>query len=231
MPGKPPKPDGARAVFLARLGLVLAFIPCCPATGLLGAFLGLFALRRLPPGAEHARHRRVAITAVIAGIAMSVLWLVLFDAARGAMLEQYETDMTKRVEDFLAVEAEPETLAKSWTARADARVPVEEMLALRSECTARWGAFERFSLVSFEGGGTLFRPRYDVAGLFHFEHATLSGVARLDVMPSPSRVIVPEFRLRSITIEDHEQGDLVLPAKPDEPVAATVPDAASSGSG
>lgn len=227
LPVNNPPPD--RVPKLAVVGLVLAFIPCCPMTALGGALLGLIALRRLPDPVANRRGRRVAITAVISGVALSCLWLFVLERARITQDEANERAMVASVGELFAADTDPVAAATAWSERIETRPRAEDVAAFLAECEIRYGALDRFSPLTRHHDGPMFGPFVELSGVFHFEKGRPLGVVSLDVMTIDVELdalavqLTPVFRFRSVTINDATLGDLHLPATENEPSEASDP--------
>lgn len=111
-PESPPAPPYSR---LAIAAFVVAVVPCCPLTGLLGFFLGLAALRRIA-AAPGLRGRQLATAAVFLGIVSTVVsayGIVRF--ARSAA-ERQDRALAEAVQSFVvaAQESRFDDARKAW---------------------------------------------------------------------------------------------------------------------
>jgi hypothetical protein len=201
---------------LAVTGLVIALVPCCPLTGLLGAVLGLLALRRIRlarAGPAARSGERLAMAAIVIGVASAMVWSVLTDQfVRGQEARQNEAmeHLVARVVEA-AVAGDAAAVLTAWSPTDAARPSEDAVLAFGAAAADRYGPLQRIAFISIARRGSFFAPEVDASGVFHFERESPLGTARLEMKPVPGS-ITPAFRMTSLTIEDRVRGDLTLGA-------------------
>jgi hypothetical protein len=200
---------------LAVVGLVLAIVPCCPFTGLIGAFLGVLALRRIRVAGGALGGRRVAIVAIIAGVASSIIWTIWFERLRGQLLEANEQAMTERITETVraAASADVASAARGWVSTPSTRPTDQQLEEFGEAISTRYGDFERVAIVSSTPRGSMFDPAWEVACIFHFSDAAPLGSALFETRIEPGRM-TPVFELARLVIEDRERGDLTIGEPP-----------------
>jgi hypothetical protein len=199
------------ASILAIVAVVLAAVPCCPFTGLIGAFLGVLALRRnRVSGGSHIA-RRLAVIAIVAGVGSSIVWTLWLERLRGQLLEANDEAMTQRIADTIhaAAQGDADAALDGWVDEVAKRPTPEAIMVFGEEMSARYGAFDRVAIVSAAPGGSMFDPIWEVACIFHFADASPLGSARFETSLVPGRM-TPRFELAHLEIESRERGDLVL---------------------
>jgi len=222
--GKPAGPRRAGPA-IAVIGLVVAVVPCCPFTGLIGAMLGVLALRVLrghvdPP--PPPIYRRLAIAAMIAGIVSALVWSTAFDWWRRG---QVETQQETMIEQMTAVIGGPDPGAggaaepgRLWpggaTAGGGTTPDDEEVREFRREVSTRYGDLDRVTIISTVHSGPFLNPVIEVACVFQFAGRSPLGSARFNLRVRPGGwKAVPV--LRALTLEDDDAGDLHLAATSD----------------
>jgi hypothetical protein len=220
MPHEPPEPDptpmpAPRMSRLAIVAMVLAVVPCCPLTGLLGSLLGLHALRRIRLAGGALGGRRLALAAVIVGAATAVVWAGLGEhvarlqeeAQTEALVAQIESAVRPIDPDDADAAARAEA---AWSTTGDGRPSDEERAAFRAAVAERYGRLERVSIVSLTQTASLAAPTAECAFSLHFrDRGMILGAARFEgEVRFP--LLVPIFRLTGLSIEDPEAGDLVI---------------------
>ncbi len=204
-PGAPP--SGLSAIAVGAL--VLALVPCCPLTALCGAFLGLFALRRIQRSGGRLRGARIAMSATIVGIVASFAWMYVFDRFAVNQIDAQESAVAEVVAGFVsAAQAGRADDALSLWSEEATPLTAEEVTAFGAEVTRRYGDVERFAVLSTARSGTFLAPEVEVAGIFRTAGDSPIGSARLRMVFGGG--LTPAFRPTQITIEDAVRGDLVL---------------------
>jgi hypothetical protein len=207
----PPSPSPRSPLAIAAL--VLALVPCCPPVSLLGAILGLVALRRIQLANGPPANRRLAIAAVLIGIGVSLFSGFLMNTAARSIDHRTTQMMVEHVEQAIreAAEGREHDALQRWSSAAQEQITAEDLREFGTATQSRHGRLQRFSITSQSRSGTLLQQRFDVAGLFIFERRKRTGAASFEVRPS-RRGLLPEIRMESLLIEDREHGNLRLPA-------------------
>jgi hypothetical protein len=220
---RPAAPRSARQPIpvLAVVAIVLAAVPCCPFTGLIGAFLGVLALRRTRVSGGSLVGRRLAVIAIIAGVGSAIVWTLWLERLRGQLMEANDEAMTARISETIrAVEqGDADGALDGWIDDAGRRPTTDAVAAFGEQASARYGTFGRVAIVSSTPGGSMLDPIWEVACIFHFTEASPLGSARFETSLVPGSM-TPRFELARLEIEDRERGDLVLgqvAAEPDSP--------------
>lgn len=224
-PDRPTAPTGSsgRLSALAVVALIVAAIPLCPLTGLLGAMLGVLALRRIRLANGRLGGRGVATLAIVIGVAFAFIWLAVLDGVIQKQREAQEAVMIGAVCAAMrsAQSGDPAGALQVWSGGDPDRPSGGEIVSFSEEAAGRYGAFDRFSMISASNRGSVWRPMVEIAGMFHFADEAPLGSASFVLEPPPGRVM-PVFRLTRLFIEDGQRGDLVLgtAAAEDDPTAA-----------
>jgi hypothetical protein len=217
---------GARAPLsiLAVIALVVAVVPLCPFTGLLGAFLGILALRRIRFSGGRLGGHRVALTAVIVGCAATFGWSMMLHYVIEAEQRAMQELMAERVALVINAVDEPSAAAaaEAWAEGAANRPSAESLRAFADAVRERYGPMDRFEIVSQANVGAFSRPQPEVAGVFHFQQQSRLGSARFTVSMTLG-ILGGKLYLNHLTIEDPELGDLTL-GEPSATSADTGPD-------
>lgn len=211
----PPGP-AVRTSPLAVVSLVLALMPCCPLVNVVGIVLGLAALRRIDLAGGRVGGRRMARAAVLAGGGMTILSMFMLRDFSRTMHQSYEAAMNGQVEAFVhaAVSGDVSAANQAWSNQPGERLQPDEIEAFGRELNSRYGPLKRFTIASSVTSGSLLTPRMDAAGIFVFENGQLTGSARFNLVAGTVSV-KPTFRIRSLRIDDAQQGDLMLPPASD----------------
>jgi hypothetical protein len=198
---------------LAIVGIVLAAVPCCPAVSLVGSILGMAALRRIQAANGSLGGRRLALWAVGIGFAVTfvstMLMIILvrqLDIANRAIITTQIAEVVNA-----ATDDQIDRAAKSWNNAANQTPTNTEFDQFGNEVSSRYGRLQRFTISSMATGGTFFEQQIEVAGVYIFQNAERPGSAVFDVQ-AKTNDLWPQFRLRTLMIEDRERGDLKLPS-------------------
>ena len=202
---------------MAVIAVILAFIPLCPPVNALGAVLGLISLRRIRESAGRLGGRRVALVATIAGIVLSILWIVLSQWFATLNEKQLQKDMGLAIDSFLhaAEEGKPGEAMTRWSVQ-DAKVSEDEITAFGAALEKRLGAFESVDIVLFEQatGGSLIDLNANCSTIiYRFKDGERNGSARFALKfnshPEHWWAMLP--LLEEIRIKTGEGEELVLP--------------------
>ena len=203
---------------LAIAALVLAVVPCCPAISLVGTVLGVAALRRIQAANGALAGRSIAKWAIGIGITLAILstmgMTILVQHAEQTNREIISTQIAEVIDSSRV--QQPDRAAKAWN-NASANTPTTaEFQRFGQEVAQRYGRLQRFSISSMTTGGSLFRQRIEVAGVYIFQNVERTGSAIFDVQPRAGD-LWPQFHLTALTIEDRDHGDLKLPPEASTP--------------
>jgi len=195
----------------ALAGLILAAVPCCPLTALIGAALGLFALRQIRLSGGTLGGRRVALAAVFVGTASALLWSTVFDRFARSQSEGEQRALTDQVERFMDAASSGRTQAAlgEWLREDPARPSPEHVRAFGRQVAERFGTYERLAIHARDRSGALVAPVVEVSGTFYFENGAMFGSVRFQGRVEPLR-LMPSFRMIRIVIEDKRHGNLAL---------------------
>ncbi|NNM26707.1 MAG: DUF4190 domain-containing protein [Phycisphaerales bacterium] len=205
----------SRTPALAITALVLALVPCCPLTGLVGAMLGFTAYRRAvreEAAGGQDRGRRLALAAMVIGGMGAVISTLTWNHLLLVTDEAQESMMTHQIRRIVAPEPDDDTaLAEVW--EDDAATPPEaERDAFADAVAARFGALDRITIVSTARTGSFFDPAIEAACVFHCERASPTGAVRFRVHARLGEPL--DFRIVKLTIDGGERGDLILGGTP-----------------
>lgn len=206
----PPAPEGGSSLSaLAVSALVVALVPCCPLTALIGAFLGLFAMRRIQRSGGRLRGNGIAMAAMVAGAVGAIVWAIAFERFALAQQDAQETAIAEQIGGILiaAQEGRPADVLAGWY--PDATTPTaEEIIEFGAEVTTRYGDVDRFAVLSAVRSGPLMSPEIVVAGIYRSASEEPIGSARFRMILGVQ--LTPTFKPMQIVIEDPDRGDLVL---------------------
>lgn len=208
----PTVPRRVRTSRLAVVALVLAAIPCCPMVSLAGALLGLAALRRIHAAGNALAGTRVAQWAVGVGFALTILSTALLTMLAHQFDDANRRVMTAQIAEVInaSTVGQVDRSAKSWNNIGSSTPAAAEFERFGHLVLNRYGRLQRFSISSTTVGGSLFQQHIEVAGVYIFQNAERPGSAVFEVHAGGVD-LWPQFRLRSLVIEDREKGDLKLP--------------------
>jgi hypothetical protein len=209
---------------LAVAGLIIAAIPLCPLTSLLGALLGIFALRGIRLSGGRLSGQGFALAAVVIGLTFAFIWMAVLDHFAQQQREIQEAMMVDAVAAVMRVPEnnDPARALQAWSTAAPDRPSGEEIARFAAEAADRYGRFDRFASMSISRSGSILRPVVEMAGVFHFADETLFGSASFETVVSPGR-LTPVFRLTGLLIEDRGRGDLTLGGTKGKPSPAGRP--------
>ena len=212
-----PPPFHPRMSVLAVVALVLAIIPCCPPSSLLGAALGIFAVRRIALSQGRLRGMGVARAAIISGLILSLMSSILLTRYFTHQQELIDEAMVEKIQQVVtgAMTDRSDLVITSWSSRLEPP-EAEDILIFGEELLVRYGSLKRFSVVASQRTGTFMAPRMEVAGIFIFENAERHGMAELDFIILPFQT-KPAFKVRRLIVEDPKVGDLKLIAPDSDP--------------
>lgn len=209
---------------LAVAAVILAVIPCCPLISLVGAALGVMALRRIQASKGAMGGGRLAVWAVCIGSAMSLLTTVVFSSLQSFVQDMNRQIMVEQVTTTIhaAMQGDIARVRTQWLTSDQKSMNDESVLVFGQTLLDRYGPLIRFTISSETTVGALLQPQYEVAGVFVFERSELLGNAAFDVRTTTSAPW-PQFRLTSLTIEDVALGSLQLPPETRLPIPAPDP--------
>ncbi len=201
---------------LAVTGLVLAVIPCCPPINACGSVFGLLALRRIDASAGALRGRGLALGAIWAGLALTIIGIAAWVWVTDELETQYKIRIEETTESFVQkmMSDDPASALTLW-ARDDTPPSSSALAAFGKDLKQRFGALQSFQLASQEVGAWPL-DSWQAAGAFQFEKARLTGGVELAVEHGE---LVPHFRIQAIEIDDPQGGPLRLPPLAQEPDA------------
>jgi len=174
--------------------------------------LGMAALRRIQAAHGGLGGRRLAQWAIGVGAGLTVITTLGMMTLARHVDQTNRLIMTTQIAAVInhSIDQQSALAAKAWN-HGGAHTPSgDEFARLGTEAVTRYGRLHRFSISSMATGGTLFQQRIEVAGVYIFQNAERPGAAVFDVQASAGN-LWPQFRLRSLVIEDRERGDLKLP--------------------
>lgn len=180
---------------LALAALILALIPCCPPVGLIGAFLGIVALRRIRRSGNALRGERIALAAILIGCAGSILSSGLMHAFAQRQAELQAEEASRIIGGLLDPEA-PLTAIR-WTSGVAPHAG--DIQAARRRVHERFGAFRRFRTVSSDATGSWLRPTLTIAGTLEFDRGSALAHAAFDITVTLP-LMAPSLHLRLIEI-------------------------------
>ena len=184
---------------LAISSLVCSLILCCPATTVVGALLGFFAIFTTGPGRK--RGRGLALSGLLIGLISTALWIIPMYWL-GSMMTKIYT-----VPKQVIVESAAGDYAAAGVHFMNGHTPSdEEFKAFSEEVSKRYGAILGLQPGQDQTGQTA--DSFEMPYVFKFENGTVSGYAVYGV---EDRISEP-FSLLSITLEDDDAGDLTLEA-------------------
>jgi hypothetical protein len=206
-----PENVNVRVSRLAMAGLVLALVPCCPFTGMVGAFLGVLALRQIRLSRGRVAGTQLALVAILLGIGLSFLWVGMWEHFLNSQLDSYQRAMAERAGEVIeaAQSEQADAVLKAWVKDDPVRPTEEETLEFGRATEKRYGSFDHLSVISTSRPGGPFSLRFDISGRFHFSRGDVLGVVRFrldSMLPEPSKV----FTLVEIHLNDPARGDLRL---------------------
>jgi hypothetical protein len=191
---------------MAITALVLVLIPGCPVVSLVGAFVGLAALKRIQASAGGLGGRRLAMGAIIAGWLLGIIWTVVWFQFFSAL----ETNLRDSMQAHIQRVIEPEADAASVWVSGLAAPDDAEIAGFRTAFASRFGALSRVSITSLESARGTERASegdFSLAMVLFCDDGKPLAAARFDL---PLGSVEP--RLRSLRIIDKARGDLVIPA-------------------
>ena len=209
---RPPPVRKPRLSLLAVFGVILAAFACCPPANLIGSVLGAMALQRIAVSNGALRGRRLARTAMLLGLCFSIAgaigWWRIMD---GMQRWTNETAITQ-VRTFIvaAQQADHAGARSAWTTASNARLTEDSIINFGRLSGERYGALRDVNVTSIAANGGLLATSFDIACNFSFENGDRLGSVGFALEPSTG-FRMPHMRLRQITIDDGEHGDLTLP--------------------
>ena len=206
------RPTPARRVSaVAVCAIITASLPC-PPLSLLGAVLGLMALRRIRDSGGLLYGATLARVAVIVGLLVSVLGAYLTVVFQDEMEDWQRRSITAAVHGFLSQSMNGNaTGAMTMWDHAEAPVTVEAVHAFgrRLEETRGRMISVQVGTVAPMPGGSLLQPPLDAWLILEFETGRMNGNARLKI--EKSGLLQLRARLQQIIIAGGSPDSLWLP--------------------
>lgn len=207
---------------LAIAGLAFALVPCCPPSSLIGALLGVIAMRRWRMRGGSIAERRVAIAAVLIGVASTIVWSGLLPATAAGMLKGMSPDISRETSTIVeAVRAGRDADVRRAWSPDPATYPTDEQLAACRAAFGDLGAFRGFDVSSLSQGGPTMEPRLEAIGQMRFESDTLLGAVRVRVLRITGSGRV---RVERLVIETPD-GEIVLGLDSHAEAGSSIPSA------
>jgi hypothetical protein len=198
------------------VALVLSVVACCPLVSLLGALLGIAAYRRITLSGGLLRGRRVAQTAIILGVGLSIASSIVWSKVQSSLVGWTNDAAVTCVESFVraAQRGDASGARSRWAGSTQAAGAANDdsVLGFGAAASDRYGSLRAFRVTSIVSAGSMLASGLDVAGTFSFERRELPGSAGF-VLEPVSMWSMPVLRLRQIVIEDAQAGDLALPQR------------------
>lgn len=193
-----------RRSIMAVIALVLAVMPGCPLTGIVGGLLGLVALKRIDRNQPRMRGRRLAIAAMLIGPCSALVWLAGWNHLGSFADEGIQRAMIDRVHEAISTDGGKHPFADD----VQQSLSLAELERVRSLIHDRFGDLRDVSISNKIVSG--FPPsRVEAALLLTFADGSTLASAIYDMRAARAGVI-PEVLLRELVIEDHERGQLRL---------------------
>jgi len=191
---------------LAIPGLVFALIPCCPPAGLLGAMLGIFAMRGVRLRPDLYTGRQIAIAAILIGCIHAIVTAGLLQSFAQRQQESQRRLAREMVRLVIAGDPSPGSDPASLFT-SSAAITDHELQAFRAFLRERYGAFDFFTPAVVTPRGEMLRPQLDVAGSFTFDGRPVLGSVRFDVAVQPPSMQT-RLRVQWMRVGDEEGGRL-----------------------
>jgi hypothetical protein len=211
---KPARTPPPKLSVLAVTALVIAAIPCCPLVNLLGAMLGITAMRRIQMSRGLLGGRRVAAIAIAIGLGLAVLLSVAGMTFSYREQQRLESQMVASIEGFIrAVEDGRSDKAQQFLRPGTNKGESGDVLAAFGEqMKLRFGALDRVSIASQSNSGSLLAPTIEAACVYAFESTQRTGSAAFQLTIT-GKSIWPDLRLIRLRVDDPESGPVAFPAE------------------
>lgn len=199
---------------LAVVAMVLSCIPCISA---MGAVIGMIAWRRIRESGGRLSGRRLCLTAVFVGLAMT--FLTFWGAQRFAQWQQreQERDMALVLDQFMhaAVGREAKLAIAQWSPTLTSLDPAD-VETFAEDLQGRFGTFESVRIGSSQpvSGPSLLELRVECWIIARFDSGEHNGSARFALKPTPDRfTLQPE--LLELTFKPKDGDVMQLPPPSD----------------
>lgn len=199
---------------MAITALIIAAVPCCPFVNLVGAMLGVAALRRIHASRGVLGGRRLATTAIAIGLGLAVLLSGAWLAFSFREQQRLDAQMVNHIEGFIraAQNGQSDKARSFWRPGASVNLSAADISAFGEESQKRYGRLERVSIASHSNSGSLLAPTIETACVFVFESSQRTGSAGFQLSISGNS-IWPDLRLTKLRLDDPEHRPLALPAE------------------
>jgi len=203
-----------RTSALAVVSLVLSVMLCCPPLGMVGAALGMIALRSVHASQGMLRGRRAANLAIVIGLVSGIGGSIAASYLSRAIDQRTRQGISHAVEQCVT-SAQREQWPASREAFLDRVVDRgalsdADLAAFGLATLERYGALREFRIVSIVRGGSLLSPQLEVAGTFAFERRDVPGSAVVALVSTPADLF--GVLLQQLRVHDAQEGVLALPA-------------------
>lgn len=209
-------PLGPRLSSLAVVAMVVACLPC-PPVSLLGAVLGLMALGRIRQADGKLRGMKLARTAIIVGILVSLASVLLLSYLRDHLERGQERAISKSVHVFLtqAANGNASGALSHWDLKGTP-ISVEDVEAFGASVESRLGPLKSLQVGKVVPANdlSLLQPRVDAWVILEFQAGTRNGSGRFVLIPEMGTLTF-DTKLRGFRIED-PAGVLAIPSEPPE---------------
>lgn len=218
-----PSPPTSR---LAVAALICSAFLCCPAASIVGAILGLRALRSIRASGGTLGGMGMARLAMFIGVGGLLAQYVGMSWFVTTYEEHLEGEIIKAVEASLAT---PEAAFDTWWRTGDASaVDGPALRRFADEARARYGSLQRVTLTAKPvfGAGTKRTISAPLTFFFEHDHRIGGAVVHIEIIRTS---IFPKIRVRELVISDSERGDLRLSIDADATTGSSLADPDEDG--
>ena len=196
----------------AVIGLACSVVICCPVTSLVGALIGWISLRAINASEGRLGGRRIALVAIILGLAMLPIQFLLLSTYNQRSNEAINNGLEQCIETVFDVDAvdRKKALEGAFVRRKGRYPSPEETDAFVASITEQLGAFKMASIVQRSVQPEFSRSLHDVALVFTFEKEMATGGAVCELIVNPNGFQL-DVRLVRLEINLPEGGVRELP--------------------
>jgi len=209
----PEPPHTPRTHVPAYIGLFCSLVLCCPVTSLVGVLVGWFSLRAIDRSEGRLGGRRLALAAVILGLAMLPFQFLLLSVYNERSDEAISDGLANCVVTVFDIDGQDRKRALEQVfVRRRGLYPSPELADefVRS-VTADLGSFRSVSIVQRSVQPDFTRSLHDIALVFMFEETMATGGAVCELIMNPTNFQL-EVRLVDLEINLSDGQVLRLPA-------------------
>jgi hypothetical protein len=212
---QPEPPLNPRTHVPAYIGLACSLVLCCPVTSLIGVLVGWLSLRAIDASGGRLGGRRLALSAVILGLAMLPFQFLLLSVYNERSAAVINDGLSNCVVTVFDIDGDDRKKALEQVfVRHRGRYPTPALVdAFVDDVTGDLGGFRSVSIVQRSVQSNFTRSLHDVALVFTFDDTMATGGAVCELIMNPTSFHL-EVRLVELEINLSDGRLLRLPSSP-----------------